>query len=129
MQIQNAAIRSTTLGIEGHGILSVMLDLDYGDSSCQGFGGFALDKPTADRAHDSRRRPSLACGLWVGRLLEIAGVDAWEKLKGRSVRVRREDGLNGRIVAIGHYLKDNWFDPAVEFAALTADEPTTAVQR
>ena len=59
-EIVNARIRSTTLGVEDHGIFTAWLNLDYGGSG-QGFGGWALDgKPVKRDAHS--RRPGTAYG-------------------------------------------------------------------
>jgi hypothetical protein len=112
--IQNARITGTMLGVEDHGILSAFVHLDYGGTG-QGFGGYSLDATPAERSAHSKRRPHAACGLFVARVLEVIGVDTWEELKGKSVRVRTEDGL---VVALGHYLLDKWFEPRVELAAI-----------
>jgi hypothetical protein len=48
----------------------------------------------------------------VLRALEIR---SWEKLKGTPVRIKRKDD---RIVAIGHYLKDEW----VSFQGLAQEQ-------
>ena len=116
-EIRNATIDSTMLGIEDHGIMSAHIGLDYGDCH-QGFGGFALDGKPNGRTVDSKREPSACCGHFIARILQIAGVGSWEKLKGRSIRIKREDGWNGRIVAVGHLLKEDWFDPEAEFKAM-----------
>lgn len=97
MSEQNAVIKSTQLGPEGHGILSISLSLDYG-GSIQGFGGYDL------RSADSLAR-------WVNGILEVVGVESWENLRGEHIRVRREDGWNGKILALGNFLEDKWFDP------------------
>ena len=36
-------------------------------------------------------------------------------IAGRTVRVKRE---HSKVHAIGHIIKDDWFDPSVEFKAL-----------
>lgn len=92
------------LGNEDHGILTTFLDLDFGDFH-QGFGGYALDKYDEDLRE---RVPSLALGRHISEIFKVAGVDRWESLKGCVVRVEM-DGQ--RIVRIGHYLKDIWFNP------------------
>lgn len=126
MQIQNAVVRSTNLGVEDHGIMTAWLHLDYGGGG-QGFGGWALDGAPAERGVGSKRTPTVYCGLFIARVLEVTGAASWEKLPGTSVRVQREDGFNGRIVGLGHYLRDEWFEPEAEFAA--ADQPTVTVRR
>lgn len=104
--IRNAVIRTTRLGREDHGIFSYMIDLDYGDSSYQGFGGYMLD------THDpvTKARIGTRYGTEaIFKLLDVLEVSTWEKLPGTSCRVIHHDPW-GRIQAIGHYLKDQWLD-------------------
>lgn len=107
METKNATIKSTMLGYEDHGILTIFLNLDYGDSG-QGFGGYALDEFI--KGADARI-PTVAVGKWIKGLLDVVGVEKWEALKGQHLRVEIEGGWNGKIVRIGHFLKDKWFDP------------------
>lgn len=86
-EILNAQIKSTCLGIEDHGMFWLSLELDYGGSQ-QGY---------------SRWQPT---GEDIRRLLNIIGVDKWENLTGRFLRVKRQDGL---IINVGNILKDVWF--------------------
>ena len=88
---KNAIITSTCLGREDHGIMTCWLNLDYGGSA-QGFGGYALERAT-----------------FITKILDTLGVASWEKLPGTMLRVRQD---NGRVHAIGHFIKDVWFTPA-----------------
>lgn len=118
--IVNARITGTMLGVEDHGILSSMVSLDYG-GTCQGFGGYAFDEPvfvktsadvTSGSRGDFKGRRGCAFGMeFIRRFLEVVGVDKWEDLKGRHVRVRKTDEW-GAIEAIGNIIKDDWFDPS-----------------
>lgn len=101
---KNATIESVSLGIEDHGILTAFVYLDYGDAGVQGFGGYALGGTTA-------------CAVFIRRCLEIGGVDEWKCLPGKTVRVRSD---YAKVEAIGHITKDDWFNPASEFAKMTA---------
>jgi hypothetical protein len=119
-KIINARIESVELGYEDHGILTAFLHLDFG-STRQGFGGYALDsnrpyeyddlthtrRITDGLAIKSRRMPSLACGYFIMRILEVVGVDSWEKLPGQYIRV---DSDWSSVYRIGNILQDNWFD-------------------
>lgn len=96
MEIQNAKITDTMLGYEDHGIFTCMLYLDYG-GSCQGFGGYQLGKEYTDKH--------------IQGIMKAVGVDKWEKLKGQMVRVKRDPGYGGKILAVGHILEDKWFNP------------------
>lgn len=99
MEIKNAKIDSTMLGYEGHGILTVEITLDYG-GSMQGFGGYQLSDP-----HDFHR--------WITELIKVVGVELWENLKGKYIRVECESGWNGKIIRIGNLLEDKWFKPSL----------------
>lgn len=109
MKIENALIKSTHLGLEDHGIMSFMLDLEL-SVGCQGFGGWAMD----EWSEGKQKRLGSAFGLeCVRQILDVVGVDRWERLPGKHIRIRRNgDGWNARIDAIGHILEDKWFDPA-----------------
>jgi hypothetical protein len=107
---RNAVIDGTMLGVEDHGILTAFVYLDYGDGIHQGFGGYALDEYDRER----KRRKGTAFGAeFIRDLLDAVGVSQWEKLKGVNVRVRAD---HGKVYAIGHIIKDQWFDPG-ELAA------------
>ena len=101
---RNARIKSTFLGIEDHGITTAMLHLEYAGGG-QGFGGYGLG---------NHEKPVPHCGLFIRRVLEVVGVDSWEKLLGKHVRVRAE---HIKVHAIGHIVEDRWFNPAEEFDA------------
>jgi hypothetical protein len=102
METKNAIVKSVGLSNGDHGCLSAWLHLDYGGSG-QGFGGFMLYSPKA-------KEPSF-CGHFIWRCLEIAGVTEWNDIPGKSVRVKCNSGL---VTAIGHIVKDDWFDPKKE---------------
>lgn len=100
MELRNATIKSASISTEDHNCLMVWLTLDYGDSQ-QGFGGYALYAP---KIKDKT-------GQYLWRLMQIAGVSRWENIVGKPVRVR---ATNSGIEAIGHFLREDWFEPAKE---------------
>jgi hypothetical protein len=113
MHIKNAVIDSATITNDDHGLLTAWLHLNYGNSGCQGFGGSALYLPKGFKHHDITHQYA---GHWIWRIMEIAEVSEWSKLKGKSIRVELDkDGLGGIIQAIGHIVKDDWFNPSVDF--------------
>lgn len=103
MEIKNAKIESTVLGYEDHGILTFNLALDYGGSG-QRTGGYRLD------GYDSINHKTIytAKGLeLIAKIIETAGVDKWEDLKGQHIRVKASFD---RVYAIGNILGNEWLD-------------------
>ena len=108
-EVINAQIKSTMLGFEDHGIFTAYLSIEWPGAGC-GFGGYSLGKDV----------PAGASGYgsaYIQRILKTVGVEKWEDLKGKYIRVESQ-GLGGGIVRIGHIIEDKWFDPkelAAEF--------------
>ena len=98
---KNGKIDSTFLGIEDHGIMTCWLNITY-DGSGQGFGGYALDGNAGGRGHAKSI-------LAIRKILETLDVRDWADLKGKYVRVRKEDEWNSPIHSIGHIVEDRWF--------------------
>jgi hypothetical protein len=96
IEIVNARIKGTFLGYEDHGIFTSDITLDYG-SSFQSFGGWSIKGE-----HTSR---------WIESILTVLELNSWEELENSLIRVKREKSYNGKIIAIGHVLKDSWFEP------------------
>jgi len=111
-KIENARIISTMLGAEDHGIFTASLILE-GDGWQCAFGGAALDKPSKDRTREPFRVGCAYGCEYIRRLLEVLEVPSWEKLAGALVRVR-SGGIGGRIHAVGHIIKDRWFNPETD---------------
>ena len=44
-------------------------------------------------------------------ILNVLEVNSWEKLRGSHIRVKTDSISNGKIIAIGHFLKDRWVYP------------------
>ena len=103
----NAIIQSVSISTER--TLSAWLYLDYGGSG-QGFGGYCLynNSKTGKKDHGNY------AGLFIQRCIEIGGVEEWEKLPGKCIRVRSS---HTGVEAIGHIVKDDWFTPKEEFEA------------
>jgi len=108
VETKNAIIKSASLSTDDHGMLTSYLHLDYGGSG-QGFGGYALYLPESFTHHNRLS----GAGHWVWRVLEIAGVTKWDNLPGKTIRVKSE---HSKAHAIGHIVKDDWFNPSEDFA-------------
>lgn len=117
--IHNAQVSGVTLSNADHGCLSLWIYVDYGGAG-QGFGGYNLySKP---RNSDNIRG---ICGWWIWRVFEVLEINNFDDIKGQTLRVKTEDGL---IKAIGHFMKDKWFNPSEELdcyklAQLEENEP------
>ncbi len=109
IETKNAVIESATITNDDYGLLSAWLHLDYGGSG-QGFGGYGLYLPKAFKHHDPCG-PNLA-GHFIWRCMEIAGVSEWSMLEGKTIRVQCD---HGKVHAIGHIVKDDWFNPSEDF--------------
>lgn len=110
-EIRNAIITGARINDAERGLLTAWLDLDYGGTG-QGFGGFALYLPK-DYSHHGILSPA---GHFIWRCMEIADVASWDKIVGKTIRVKLDKpGFGGRIIAIGHIVKEDWFNPSVDF--------------
>ena len=112
MEIKNAIISSVVLDTGDRGLLTAWIHLDYGGSG-QGFGGHVLYLPK-DFKHFTEKGDF--AGHFIFRSMQIAEVGEWSKMKGKTVRVRIENGL---AVAIGHIVKDDWFCPGDDFKRMS----------
>lgn len=108
IETKNAIITGTSLTIADHGLLSAWIYLDYGGSG-QGFGGYSLYLPKDFSHHEIA---SGYAGHFIFRTIVIAGVEKWEDLKGKTIRVKCE---HSKVHAIGHIVKDDWFNPSEDF--------------
>ncbi len=101
-EIKNAIITSSRLGL-GAGGLTGIIELDYG-GVLQGFGNYQLYCP--------KRGVKSVAGHFILRIIQIAGVEEWDKIIGKAVRVKAD---HQKVHAIGHIIKDDWFLPWDDF--------------
>lgn len=107
MEIRNAKITGTKLGREDHGIMTFMIYVEFGGCGC-GIGGYALDQPDGNRI--SNKRIFSAKGLEaVSEILDVVGVDNWEQLKGKYIRIK-DNGWGSTIDEIGNLMEEKWFN-------------------
>ena len=102
--IENAQIKETFFGVEGHGILTFYLTCE-GENGTQSFGGFQLDYHPSG----GERTVTFPDALLLMRdIIEAVGADSWERLAGHYCRVRRDE--RHVIVALGHLTRNKWAD-------------------
>ena len=102
--IRNVLIERTMLGHEDHGIFTCSLQTISGAIG-QSFGGYALDSWSEEK----KARIGTAYGVqFLINVLRVCGVEKWEDIKGKHIRV---DADHGRVFRIGHITEDIWFDP------------------
>lgn len=94
------------LGFEDHGIFTCMIHLDYGGAG-QGFGGYCL-AGSNDKDTDGNF-PNNYGANFIKKILEVVGVEKWEDLVGKHVRVKAE---HTKVLEIGNILEDEWFNPS-----------------
>lgn len=115
MEIKNAIIESVTIDDGDRGLLTAWLHLSYGGTG-QGFGGYTLYLPKDFKHHTNKGD---FAGHFIYRCMQIAGVNSWEKIKGKTIRVKAD---NGHVEAIGHIVNDDWFSPSKDFEKMLAKE-------
>jgi len=110
LELCNAVIVSAEIRNDDHGLLTAWLNLKY-EVYSQSFGGYGLYLPKSFK-HHTLESPA---GHFIWRVMEIAGVSEWSELPGKTIRVKRN---HCGVWAIGHIIKDDWFCPQRDFAAL-----------
>lgn len=113
-EIKNAVIERAEITTGDRGFLDCWLTLDYGGSG-QGFGGWTLYLPKSFAHH----KIMSVAGHHIYRIMEIADVEDWSKLPGKTIRV---EVSMGRIEGIGHIVKNDWYHPRRDFEAITKAE-------
>ena len=105
MEIKNAQITGTMLGREDHGILTFFIFVKFGGCEC-GIGGYALD--SYDKSINSRVFSPKSMEA-ISKILETVGVDEWEQLNGKYIRIK-DEGWGSTIKEIGNLMEDKWFN-------------------
>jgi len=100
----NAMIEQAELGFNEKDIFTFIITLDTAGKK-RYFGGIRLD------TYDERRNRCVGTALgldMIMQLMRVAGARTWDEMVGRHVRVKK---TATRVLAIGHFVKDQWFDP------------------
>ena len=110
--IENALIEKVDLSMADHGCLTLAMTLQGGGWGVT-YGGYCLGKGYLG-ADDDFFSGSAAGMEYLMRIMDTVGVERFQDLKGKYVRVAIK-GCGGQVKIIGNILKDKWFDAETFF--------------
>ena len=110
--IENALIESVDLSMADHGCLTLAMTLK-GSGWGVVYGGYCLGNGYLG-ADDNFFSGSASGMEYLMRIMDIIGVDRFQNLKGKYVRVATK-GLSGPVKIIGNIIEDKWFDAETFF--------------
>lgn len=105
-RIGNSLIESADLSMRDHCCFDMSLILSGQVNVC--FGGYCLGKGYLG-AKDDFWEGSAAGLEYIMRIMDVVGVDSFQDLKGKYVRVAHK-GLGSSVKIIGNITKEKWFD-------------------
>lgn len=106
MEALNAQIKATKLGFISNGIFDFKLVLEIQGGGGVALGGWAMDRYDKEK----NKRVGTAYGMnLIMRILEVVGVDTWEELEGKYIRIKNAK-LGDRVSAIGNLMAEEWVD-------------------
>ena len=112
-RIENALITNVDLSMADHGCLTLAMTLEGGGWGVV-YGGYCLGKGYLGAADDFF--DGSAAGMeYLIRIMDTVGVEKFQDLKGKYVRVATK-GRGGSVKIIGNIIKDKWFDAETFFA-------------
>ena len=112
-RIENALITNVDLSMADHGCLTLVMTLEGGGWGVV-YGGYCLGKGYLD-ASDDFFDGSAAGMEYLIRIMDTVGVEKFQDLKGKYVRVA-DQGWGSSVKIIGNIIKDKWFDAETFFA-------------
>ena len=105
-EIKNAIITYVSISMENHGCLTFDIGFD-GDGWCVTYGGYCIGNGYLGSDTFSAEHGGGLVAMM--RIMDTVGVERWEDLKGKYVRVV-SDGWGSKITTIGNIIEDKWFD-------------------
>lgn len=112
-KIENALITNVDLSMADHGCFTLAMTLDGGGWGVV-YGGYSLGSGYLG-ADDDYFNGSAAGMEYLMRIMDTVGVERFQDLKGKYVRVATKGG-GGPVKIIGNIIKDQWFDAETFFA-------------
>lgn len=111
--IENALITNVDLNMADHGCLTLAMTLE-GSGWGVVYGGYCLGKGYLG-ADDDFFDGSAAGMEYLIRIMDTVGVEKFQDLKGKYVRVATK-GWGNSVKIIGNIINDKWFDAETFFA-------------
>ena len=111
--IENALITNVDLSMADHGCLTLAMTLEGGGWGVV-YGGYCLGKGYLG-ADDDFFDGSAAGMEYLIRIMDTVGVEKFQDLKGKYVRVALK-GWGNSVNIIGNIINDKWFDAETFFA-------------
>lgn len=105
MEIENAKISSVSITMEDHGCVTFWVHIETDCGGC-GIGGYCIGHGYIGADHFDGDGLGIEA---MARIMDTVGVDKWEDLKGKNIRVAIE-GRGKPINKFGNIIKDKWFD-------------------
>lgn len=104
-EINNARITSVDLSMADHGVLTLEMGLNGAGWGCV-YGGYVIGTGYLG----SKKFEGSAAGMEsIIRIMDVVGVDKFNDMKGKYVRVATK-GWGNRVKIIGNILMNKWFD-------------------
>lgn len=110
-EIKNALITNADLSMADYGCLTLAITLDGGGWGVV-YGGYCLGHGYLDADNFDGSASGVES---IMRIMDVVGVDRFQNLKGKYVRVATK-GLGSSVKIIGNILRDKWFDIETFFA-------------
>lgn len=106
-KIVNAKITDTRITMEEHGVLTFYVFLEGKGFHC-GLGGYCIGVGYLG-ADDDFAADNGGGLVAMMNIMNVVGVEVWEKLKGKYCRVVRPE-WGETVTTIGNLIDDKWFD-------------------
>lgn len=104
--IENAKITYVSISMADHGCLTFYLGLEGKGWILGGYGGYCIGHGYLGADNFDASGAGLIAMM---RIMDTVGVEKWEDLNGKYVRVE-DTGFGNRITKIGNLIEDKWFD-------------------
>lgn len=105
MEIVNVKITSVSITMADHGCLTFWVTVEGGGFAVS-IGGYAIGHGYLGASEFNGSGLGIEAMM---RIMDVVGVDTWEDLKGKYIRIE-SNGWGGTVKKIGHITDDKWFD-------------------